>query len=172
MLDAPRFETDRLLLRPPTPEDLDDAAAMWGDPQVVRFVGQRTFSREETWRKLLAYAGHWALFGWGYFVARERTSGRFVGEVGFADFKRSIDPSLEGMAEAGWVLSPWAHGRGLATEAVSAALRWLGRPAVCIIDPGNVASLRVAAKCGFEEWTRTSYHDHTTVVLRRRAVDA
>jgi RimJ/RimL family protein N-acetyltransferase len=60
--------------------------------------------------------------GFGFWVVREKSTGRFVGEVGLANFRRDIEPSLGESKEAGWVLSPWAHGKGFATEAVRAAL--------------------------------------------------
>jgi len=43
---------------------------------------------------LLRYAGHWALAGYGYWIVEERESGRPVGEVGLADFRREISPPL------------------------------------------------------------------------------
>jgi RimJ/RimL family protein N-acetyltransferase len=94
--------------------------------------------------------------------------------VGFADFQRQIEPSLEGTPEIGWALSPAAHGRGYATEAVRAALRWADAqwPAAntaCIIAPDNTASLRVAQKCGYVEWVRTSYKGKPTIQFRRMA---
>jgi RimJ/RimL family protein N-acetyltransferase len=164
---TPQVDTARLTLRGHALEDLDDCAAMWADPAVTKHIGGRPFSREETWRKLLGYVGHWAVMGYGYWVVRERSSGRFVGEVGFADFKRDITPSIEGTPEAGWVLAPWAHGKGLATEAVQAALAWLRKPTVCLIDPANIASLRVAAKCGYAEYARPDYHGQPTILLRQ-----
>jgi len=170
--DAPVLETERLVLRGHVPEDLADSAALWGDPEVTRFIGGRPFTEEETWSRLLRYVGHWAALGYGYWVVVERASGRFVGEVGLADFRRAIVPSLDGAPEAGWVLAPWSHGRGFATEAVGAALAWYeGRfgptRTVCIIDPAHAASLRVAARCGFRELARTTYHDAPTVVMER-----
>jgi RimJ/RimL family protein N-acetyltransferase len=170
---AVAIDTDRLTLHGHRLEDLDEAVAMWSDPKVVRHIGGKPFTRQETWTRLLRYVGHWQLLGWGYWVVRERTSGRFVGEVGFADFKREIEPSLEGLPEAGWVLAPWAHGRGFATEALRAAMTWgashigSGRT-VCIIDPDNVASIRVATKCGFREVARTTYLGDPTILLEAR----
>jgi RimJ/RimL family protein N-acetyltransferase len=164
---APVLETERLVLCGHAPRDLDDSAAMWADPLVTRHIGGKPFAREEVWRKLLGYAGHWALLGFGYWVVREKSTGRFVGEVGLADFKRDLTPSIEGIAEAGWVLAPGAHGRGLATEAVRAVLAWHGGPSVCLIDPGNVASLRVADKCGYVEQARPLFHGLPVVLLRR-----
>jgi RimJ/RimL family protein N-acetyltransferase len=173
---APAIDTDRLTLRGHRAEDLHECAAMWGDPVVTRHVGGRPFSEEEVWSKLLRYVGHWSLLGFGYWVVRDRASGRFVGEVGFADFRRDITPSFDGAPEAGWVLLPWAHGRGLATEAVGAAIAWLethgGRVrTVCMIDPGNAPSIRVALKCGFREWTRASYKGEPAILFERSPAD-
>jgi RimJ/RimL family protein N-acetyltransferase len=91
--------------------------------------------------------------------------------MGFADFRREITPPLDA-PEAGWVLAPWAHGRGYATEAVRAALAWgdahLAAPrTVCMIAPENAASIRVAEKCGYRELARTSFKDEDTLLFAR-----
>jgi RimJ/RimL family protein N-acetyltransferase len=169
---APTIESERLVLRGHRPDDLDACAAMWGDPAITRHIGGRPFSREETWFKILRYAGHWALCGFGYWVVIERDSGRLVGEVGIADFKRDLAPPLEGAPEVGWALARWAHGQGFATEAVGAALAWgerhLGRRRlVCLIEPANHASIRVADKCGFRPVHRTLYKGEPTIVFAR-----
>jgi len=120
----------------------------------------------------LRYIGHWSVMGFGFWAIRERASGRFVGEVGFADFKRDLQPSIEGVPEAGWVLARWAHGKGFATEAVRAILEWgathFESPrTICLINPGNLASIHVAKKCGFRELTRAIYKDHETILFER-----
>jgi RimJ/RimL family protein N-acetyltransferase len=92
--------------------------------------------------------------------------------VGRADFRREITPPLEGEPEAGWVLAPWAHGRGFATEAVRAMLAWadaqLAAPrTVCLIAPDNAASIHVAGKCGYHERIRTTFKGEDTIVFER-----
>ena len=109
---------------------------------------------------------------WNEWVAREKGSGRFVGEVGFADFRRDMDPPLGPTPEGGWVLTPAAHGKGYATEAVRAALAWGEAQrgwarTVCIINPENAPSLRVAERCGYREIRRATYKGHPDVVLAR-----
>ena len=79
--------------------------------------------------------------------------------------------------ETGWALSPKAHGRGLATEAVSAALKWADQQfptlrKTCIIDIGNHASIRVAEKHGFQEFWRTTYHGNHVIMFERQQVRA
>jgi RimJ/RimL family protein N-acetyltransferase len=165
----PTLTSERLVLRPYRGDDLADYAAMWADENVVRHIGGRAFTRQESWSKLLRNLGHWQLLDFGYWVLEERGTGRFVGETGFADFQRGL-PEVEGRPEMGWVLASWAHGKGFATEAVTAAKAWgaahlSARETVCIIDVGNDASVRVAEKCGFHEVGRTTYHETPVIVL-------
>jgi RimJ/RimL family protein N-acetyltransferase len=172
VLDIPVIETERLRLRGHGPGDLEACAAMWGDPIVARFIGGRPSTREETWGRLLRYAGLWAFLGFGYWAAEDKADGRYVGDVGFADFKREIVPSMDGVPETGWAFSPSVHGRGYATEAVSATLSWADErfaASVCIIDPENLASIRVGLKCGYQEIARTSYRGDPTIMYRRQA---
>jgi len=170
---APDLDTPRLSLRGHTLADFPESAALWGDPEVTRHIGGRPSTEEEAWARLLRYAGLWTLLGLGYWVVREKGSGRFVGEVGFANFRRQIDPPLGEAPEIGWVLSPWAHGKGYATEAAQAVIAWgerrfgAGAKTVCIVDPANHASLRVAEKCGYREVCRATYKEHATVLLAR-----
>jgi len=170
--DAPVLETERLMLRGHRVDDFDDSAAMWGDPGVTRYIGGRPFTREESWSRLLRYAGHWRMVGYGYWAVVERGTGRFVGEVGFGDFRREIEPSFEGAPEAGWVLAPWAEGRGFATEAVNAVHAWAdaafdGRRTVCMITPENTASIRVAQKCGYRPAAPAVYKGAEVAVYER-----
>jgi len=163
--------TDRLLMRLPTAADLDAIAAMWSDPEVVRFIGGKAFTREQSWQRLLRYVGHWTLFGYGSFTVIDRATNQFLGDVGVQNFERDIDPPI-GRFEAGWVLTSSAHGRGLASEALAAVLAWIetkfpGQTTSCIIDTDNAPSQRVAAKAGYRERTRTTYHDNPVIVLDR-----
>ena len=171
-LAAPTLTTARLVLGPHDRDDFAAAAAMWADPVVTRHIGGRPFAPEEVWAKVLCYAGLWSLTGFGYWAVRDRASGRFLGEVGFADFKRDIEPRLDGAPEMGWALLPAAHGRGLASEAVAAALAWRDRHlaaprTVCLVAPENRASIRVAEKAGFRPAATTLYKGNPTVVFER-----
>lgn len=56
--------------------------------------------RHRSW-DVSRYAGQWSLLGYGYWVVEDKRTGRFAGEVGFADFKRVIEPSLDGVPEIG-----------------------------------------------------------------------
>ncbi len=171
-IPIPTVETARLTLRGHRLEDFAACAAMWADPAVTRHIGGKPLTEEESWARLHRYAGHWALLGFGYWVVEEKASGKFAGEVGFADLKRGLDGALKDAPEIGWVLAPEFHGRGYATEAVRAAIAWGDRhfgsvQTICIIAPENRASMRVAEKCGYRELRRTTYKNQPIVVFAR-----
>jgi len=167
-----KIETQRLVLRRHEAGDLDACAQMWADPNVTRHIGGKPSSRFESWRRMLVYAGMWTYMGYGYWAAVEKQTGKYVGELGFADFKRQIEPPLDGIPELGFALVSSAHGKGFATEAVRAVLAWgdahlTSRRTVCMIDPGNVPSVRVAQKAGYREYLHTTYMGGTTVLFER-----
>ncbi|WP_192183375.1 GNAT family N-acetyltransferase [Mesorhizobium amorphae] len=171
---VPVIETARTILRAHRLDDFDAYVAMWADPGVTRFIGGKPRTREESWMRFLRHAGLWSLLGYGFWAIEDKATGRFIGEAGFHDLKRDIEPSIEGVPEAGWALAPQAHGQGLASEVVRRILAWgdetfQGARTVCIIDPENTASLNVAAKCGYIEVLRTTYHDGATILLERQA---
>lgn len=168
----PVIETERLLLRGYAPDDFDAFAAMWADPDVVHFIGGRSFSREQSWQRFLTRAGGWQHMGFGFFAVIEKDTARLVGEAGFHEARRIIDPPLEGTLEAGWALMPSAQGWGYATEAMRAAIDWasdafFGRRMTCLINIDNLASMRVAARLGFSEFARTTYGDDRVVLFQR-----
>jgi RimJ/RimL family protein N-acetyltransferase len=173
---APVIESERIRLRGHTLHDLDACAAMWAMPEVTRFIGGKPSTRDETWSRLLRYAGSWSMLGYGYWLAEERTTGRLIGEVGFGNWQRDITPALD-VPEMGWALLPWAQGKGLATEGVMAGLRWSDatyaeQTVTCIISPENTPSIRVAEKCGFREHARTLFKGDPTIIFRRSGSDA
>ncbi len=164
-------ETPRLILARHRLEDLPDCVAMWGDLETMRHIAPPS-TPEESWARLLRNVGQWALLGYGSWVVRDRATGRFAGEVGFKQFRRSLDPAWDELPEIGWALTAAARGQGLSTEAALAAFAWAdahldAARVLCMIDPGNAASLRVAAHCGFGELARLSYKDKPVVIFAR-----
>jgi RimJ/RimL family protein N-acetyltransferase len=147
---------------------------MWSDSEVVRHISGIPSTRSQTWIRLLSYVGHWAELGFGYWAIEETATKRFVGEAGFADFKRDIVPSMQGVPELGYVLAPWCHGKGYATQAVRAVLDWgdehFSDPrTVCMIAPENLASIRVAEKCGYQIFERSTFAGGPALFLERLA---
>lgn len=173
---VPLIETERLRLRGHRPDDLDDCYAMWSDPAVTRYIGGKPSTRQQTWSRLLTYAGHWALLGFGYWVIEDKTAGRFVGELGFADFKRDIAPSMRDVPELGFALTARSHGNGYASEAVRAAVRWsdehlAAERTVCLIDADNAASQRVVQKAGYAPFESAVFNERPTVFFERHRLD-
>ncbi len=174
-MDPLILETPRLILRQHRISDFEECAAMWADPNVTRYIGGKPSSEQQTWARLLNYVGHWSLLGFGYWAVEDKSSGRFIGELGFADFKRQIDPSFNGMPELGWAFASHAHGKGYATEGLKAAISWGDKKfrrtrTVCIINPDNLASIRVATKCDYKEIARTTYADSPTIIFAREPI--
>jgi RimJ/RimL family protein N-acetyltransferase len=122
---------------------------------------------------LLRYRGLWPLFGYGYWAVREKASGRYAGDLGFADFRRELEPPVACAPEAGWVFAGWARGRGYAREAFGAALAWFDHTGAhhcchCLVDEENAASLRLAAHHGFAALRSVYFKGAPTLLLTRQ----
>jgi RimJ/RimL family protein N-acetyltransferase len=169
---VPEIETARLRLRALKATDLEEHAAILADPTVVRHLGGTPHAREEAWRRMLSAAACWPMLGYGYWAVERRQDGRYLGLIGFADFKRDLTPPIEGLPEMGWILGSHAHGQGYASEAVAAALRWAdetlrAREIVAIIDHANAGSIRVAEKAGFAVREEAQYRTAPILLFRR-----
>jgi RimJ/RimL family protein N-acetyltransferase len=168
---TPVIETERLRLRGHTLADFEASAEMWAHPDVVRFISGKPSTREESWARMLRYPGMWALIGYGFWLIEEKATGRFIGEGGFANFEREVEPRIDA-PEQGWALAPDAHGKGYATEAISAMIDWgekrFGRSDfIAMISPQNTPSARVAEKHGYRQWTPTTYKGENVMLYRR-----
>jgi RimJ/RimL family protein N-acetyltransferase len=145
-MTVPVLETERLHLREWRESDLSAFAEFWADEATARFVGG-ICTREDAWRRLAMYMGHWALRGYGMWAVEDKASGHLAGYCG------PWNPEGWPEREIGWGLLKAFHGRGYATEAARRArdfaYRELGWPtAVSYIAPENAASQRVAARLG------------------------
>ncbi|HEX8283648.1 MAG TPA: GNAT family N-acetyltransferase [Pyrinomonadaceae bacterium] len=144
------LRTERLVLRMFRDEDLDEYAAIAGDPEVTRYLGDgRPLSRADAWRQMAMILGHWRLRGYGMWAAEESATGRLVGRIGF------FNPEGWPGFELGWTLAREFWGRGYATEGARAALEHCftktGRDhVISLIRPANAPSIRVAERLGEE----------------------
>ena len=142
------LETPRLVMRQLRESDWDPLAAMYADPDVMRYIGTGvTLNRDETWRSIAAMLGHWQLRGFGMWALELKETGEIAGRAGFID-----PPGWPGF-ELGWLLGKPYWGKGYATEAGRAALRHgfdeLRRERIIsLIRPGNAPSIRVAGRLG------------------------
>jgi ribosomal-protein-alanine N-acetyltransferase len=142
------LETDRLRLSPIAAEDLDAVAALYADPDVMRFIGLRApLTREQTRERLDFMIGQWREHGFGMWAVLRKADGAFVGRCGL----RTLDDTTE--IELGYTLAKAYWGQGYATEAARAVVRHafdvlkLER-LVAIADPANAASINVMKKLG------------------------
>jgi RimJ/RimL family protein N-acetyltransferase len=169
---APTLETERLLLRAHKISDFDDSASMWADQNVVAQISGAPLTKEQSWSRLLRYSGHWNLLGFGYWVVVLKANGSFLGEVGFADYHRDTEPSLEGKPEAGWVFNVPSHGKGYATEAAKGMLTWAdenlpNEHTSAIFNPTHLASINVAKKVGFSNAISGRYGSDDILIMER-----
>jgi RimJ/RimL family protein N-acetyltransferase len=140
--------TPRLAFREMTPDDLDDMAALLGDPQVMRHYPHPKSRQEASawigWNQRL-YRDH----GFGLWLLTLGETSEFVGDCGLTP--QQVDGVTE--IEVGYHVRSALQGRGLASEA-AAACRDHARDVfglerlIAIIDPGNRPSQRVAEKLG------------------------
>ena len=170
MIDGRTITTDRLSMAPHGIDDFADLVAMWADPATVRLLGGVPSNPEESWARLLRYAGNWALLGHGFWCVRARDTGAYVGDIGFLDAHRTGVDGFDGDPEIGWSLTVASQGHGLATEAVTAALTWGADKqhgggfarTVAMINPRNTPSEAVARRCGFTWFAASEYKDAPT----------
>ena len=148
----PILTTDRLVLRPFVPADLDDLAPLHAEKSFWWYPLRSGMSRDDTEVFLERVIGRYESDGFGVEAVLDRDSGAMIGWAGLAvpHFLPDILPAVE----VGWRLAPAARGRGLATEAGAAALGWAFTEGglncvVSIYEPANVASGQVMARLGF-----------------------
>jgi ribosomal-protein-alanine N-acetyltransferase len=131
-------------------DDLDALAAIYRDPEVRKYFPEGTLTRQETSEELdwiinVYYRRH----GFGLWATIHRETNEFIGRCGLLPW--TIDGSSE--VEVAYLLARAYWGQGLGTEAAAAVLEYgFGRlhlpRLICLIDPSNAASIRVAAKIG------------------------
>lgn len=146
MGDSNQILTQRLLLRPPLPEDFDGWAAFQADEVQTRFVGGVQL-RSAAWRSFCTMAGAWALYGYGMFSMIERESGKWIGRTG------PWYPQGWPAPEVGWGVLASHSGKGLVTEAAIASMDYAVEvigwtDVIHVIDPENIASIAVAQRLG------------------------
>ena len=144
------LETPRLALRHLEPSDLDALFVLYRDPEIRRYFPDGTRTLEETKRELEWFQhGHPEFPRLGLWATVERSSGAFLGRCGLLPWE--IDGKAE--VELAFLIAKARWGEGLATEAALAIANYarlqLGlRRLICLVAPGNVASIRVATKVG------------------------
>lgn len=157
MLTTRRFELYR-----PAPGDLPGLCRLIADEETRRFLGPADPAPQAQFERLLRNAGSWALYGYGSFMVRVRGETEIIASAGIFRSYRGYGEALglDDMPEAGWIVRADHCGQGIASEVMDAVLAWFDeahgpRRIACMIEEGNSASQRLAARLGFAH-----YADH------------
>jgi RimJ/RimL family protein N-acetyltransferase len=142
------LETERLILRRLTFDDLDELAALYADPETMRFLdGPRT--RQQMWSEIAWCLADYDRTGRSFWATIHKADNRLVGRCGL------LTQTIEGRdeAEVAYMIARPYWGQGLGTEAARAITEYAFanypfRRLISLIDPENTASLRVAQKSG------------------------
>ena len=144
------LETENLILRHFEVDDLNDLFRLYSDPEVRRYFPDGTrdwaYTKEELEYYLNGHPDHPEL---GLWATIHKQSKQFIGRCGLLPW--TIDGRFE--VEVAYLLDKAYWGQGLGTEAAQAVLDYgfehlqLSR-LICIITPGNVASVKVALRIG------------------------
>ena len=144
------LETKRLLLRRLVVSDVDDLYAFYSDPDVIKYIPDAPRTYEDTKEELEWFInGHPNFPELGLWATIYKETGQFIGRCGLLPW--TIDGQNE--VEVAFALSKKYWGQGLATEIAQALLQHgferlqLSR-LICLIEPKNQASIRVATKIG------------------------
>ncbi len=163
--------TDRLELRPLHVDDLEDLAAILGDP-VGMAAWPAPLTVEETRSWIERNRDRYEMDGFGRCAIVWRESGELAGDAGLISTVVEGTPEIE----LGWVVRHALWGRGIATEAGAAwrdlAFDELGIQRIdSMIDEANTASRRVAEKLGMTVEREAMWGDlpHLLYALERRA---
>ena len=153
------LETPRLTLRYLTIRDKEALVPILGDAEVMRFsligVHDRQQIRQFIEQRLLSYL-EW---GFGLYAIIHKQNRELIGYCGF--FLETIDRQKE--VAIGYRLAQKYWSKGFGTEAATAVLNY-GRQKfnfqrfICIIDPQNTRSIRVAKKLGMKREKSLLYH--------------
>jgi RimJ/RimL family protein N-acetyltransferase len=144
------LETKRLLLRRFVPEDVEALFALYRDPEIRQYFPDGTRSYEETKEELEWFLnGHPKHPELGLWATLYKETNAFIGRCGLLPW--TIEGHEE--VEVAYLLDKAYWGRGLATEAAQGIVHYafeslnLSR-LICMIDPDNQASVKVARNIG------------------------
>ena len=171
-MTQPLLHTERLELWKPRIGDMPGLVELIAADETRRFLGPAQADEKSQFEKLLKNAGGWALYGYGTFHVRLRGEPAIIGSCGIFHSWRGFAQGMDDVPEAGWIIRNDHWGKGIAHEAMRAALDWFDktygpRRVAAMIEDGNTASQRVAGKLGFVEYGRQFYEDSPLVLYER-----
>ncbi|MBE5952220.1 MAG: GNAT family N-acetyltransferase [Lachnospiraceae bacterium] len=141
------FETSRLRVQELTGQDMDALYELLTEEEVGRYLPVKPGSRKEELEKLISYVECvYPFFEYGYWGVFLKKTGELIGRAGF---REGSEPP-----EAGYVIKKNERRKGYGTEVLRGLISYASEEILCeelcvFIDRRNLASVRVAEKCGF-----------------------
>lgn len=157
-----KIETERLILRKFTVEDLDELYRLYSNSKVMKYVGKGILTKAETEARILSIIKSWEKYNLGMWAVVHQRDNKMIGRCGLC----FLDNTPE--VELGYLLNPAYWHQGLATEASKASLKYGFEELnlekiVAVAQPKNIASRRVMEKVGMKYEKEANYY-HTNVV--------
>jgi RimJ/RimL family protein N-acetyltransferase len=148
--DISSLFTERLALDPIRSDDADAMVGVLADPRLHEFTGGHPLGLDDLRRRFQRLMVGRSPDGgeiWLNWIVRLRSSGAAVGTV-----QASVTETAVRRAAIAWIIGvPWQR-RGIASEAASALVGWLGRQGIqsisASVHPRHLASQKVAARAG------------------------
>lgn len=172
MSDQPLLRSERLELWQPRLGDMPGLIELIAADETRLFLGPAEATAKSQFEKLLRNAGGWALYGYGSFHIRLHGASDIVGTCGVFHTWRGFGQGMDDAPEAGWIIRHDHWGKGIAGEAMRAALAWFDethgpRRIAAMIEEGNTASQKVAAALGFVEYGRQEFEGSSLTLYER-----
>lgn len=152
------IETERLLIRKFTPEDLNKLIEIRSDPDVYKYLGGIERQNPQALAKRLRfYIGCYDKYGFGTCATIWKETGEMIGSCGLQPLEDT------GEIEVGYALAKDFWRKGLGYECAKVWLEYGFEKAgleriVAVAYPENEGSWRVMEKCGMKyEKTETHY---------------
>lgn len=175
------LETERLLLRNWSLDDVEAAFRMYGDPEVGRWLGGRVMADLDAQRadleRILPIVEGWAPRGLGFWPAVDKASGELIGAGLLKPIRYSQGEEDAGEIEVGWHLAQAHWGKGFGTEmgrrCLDHGFKQLGlERVIAVAHPENQRSTHIMEKLGMRRVGITQrYYDTETVLYEIDAKD-
>lgn len=178
-----RIETERLILRPHTPDDFEDYFEYIMEPELQRMLGlngvEDRESALETFQWLL---DKWRLDNWEFLAVIGRETGRVIGHICVQPPVEQVAQSPEHQGKKGaslsFAIANWERRKGLMAEALSALIGQMFRDGTvdyldCEYPLFNTASRSLQEKLGFRHWGAARFGDEELIIniLQKEGVD-
>ena len=169
--DDPAVQTERLVLRKFTAEDLDAAYILFNDDEVQKYLSQKNRRNREQLEVLLAKSiNYWEKRGFGLFCVTEKNVGKMIGYCGFQYFDNTTDIEII----FGYLKEFW--GKGFATEAAKGCLKFgfeklEFEKVLAATVPENVASRVVLEKLHMKCEENSVHYDMNLLIFSISSAD-